>query len=386
MKAFDRTLTYNWPLKLSALGLGVLLWLIVLMRTNPWTVREFDAKVEGWRVPKGLQVLSITPETVQISLAGRRNRVNAVDPDHLRVRASLYNREPGQHNIIVEVSTGTLPRGVEVADPARHSVLVTLDRTVQQKRAVKIVQRGRPASGFEPARRQARPNEVTVTGPQSVVSGVATAVAEVDISGIQETTTFTCLLEARDARNMPLAGVRIAPARADVEVVVERVNTRTLPVRLGEMALPAGRTVASVEVSPQVVTVTGTPELLATLQYVRTEPVRLTETTTEVRANLDLPEGLKAVGDDSVRVSVQLGGGRTPTVTRPPPGPAPEPERPAPAEATRPDEEEPPTPEPDETPSEPSEPEEPGNEEQPGGPSTGPKPPDEGRTPAPKPD
>jgi YbbR domain-containing protein len=347
-------------------------------------VREFDAKVEDWRVPKGLQVLSITPETVRVSLAGRRNRVSQVDADHLRVRASLHNKEPGKHNVLVEISTGTLPRGVEVADPSTHSVHVTLDRTVQQKRAVKIVQRGLPASGFQPVSRQARPNEATVTGPQTVVSGVATVVAEVDISTFQETDERRCLLEARDARNMPVAGVEIDPPWTDVEIVVERVNTRTLPVWLGEMALPAGRTVQSIDVSPQVVTVTGTPELLATLQHVRTELVRFTESTTDVRAKLDLPEGLKAVGDDSVRVTVQLGGGRTPRATRPPAGPAPRSERTAPEERTPPDQEQPATPEADETPSEPPEPEEP--EDEPGTASTRPKPPDGDPEPEPKPD
>ncbi len=386
MKALTRALTHNWPLKLTSLGLGILLWLVVLMRTNPWTVREFDAQVEGWRVPEGLQILSIGPPTVQISLAGRRNRVNRVDPDYLRVRASLYNRQPGEHNVIAQVLTGTLPRGVEVVDTATHSVVVTLDRTVEQKRAVRILQRGLPASGLEPSSRQAKPNEVTVTGPQTLVSGVATVVAEVDISGIQEAQTYTCLLEARDARNMPVTGVKIDPPRADVEFQVERVNTRLLRVVLGEVKLPAGRTLESIDVSPLAVTVTGAPDVLAALDYVETKPVRFTAGVTEVRADLDLPEGLKAVGDDSVRISVSLGGRATPTVT-PPPAPAPsgreraEPEQPKPS-----DEGEPGAREADKTPSAPSEPDEPEDEGGPGAPSTRPKPPDGESKPTPEPD
>jgi YbbR domain-containing protein len=386
MKPLGRALTHNWPLKLTSLGLGVLLWLVILMRTNPWTVREFDAEVEGWPVPEGLQVLSIEPQKVRISLAGRRDRVNRVDPNHLRVRASLSNKEPGDHNILVEISTGTLPRGVEVADPSTYSVHVTLDRTVQQKRAVRIVQRGLPASGFQPVSRRASANEATVTGPQTVVSGVATVVAEVDISTFQKTDERRCLLEARDARNMPVAGVEIDPPWADVEIVVERVNTRTLPVRLGEVDLPPGRTLESIEVSPQVATLTGTPDALAALEYVQTEPVGFTNGMTEARTKLDLPEGLKAVGDDSVRVRVQLGGRATPTAARRPARPTPQPERAVPETATSPDEAEPAIPEPDGRP--PSEPEtdEPGDEDEPGAPSPRPKPSDGDDKPKPDPD
>jgi YbbR domain-containing protein len=386
MKALARALTHNWPLKLTSLGLGVLLWLVVLMRTNPWTVREFEVQVDGWRVPQGLQVLSINPPTVAISLAGRRNRVNRVDPDHVRVRASLYNREPGEHSVTAQVSTGTLPRGVQVLDEATHSVVVTLDRTVEQQRAVKIVARGRLAPGFQLVSSRARPNEVKVTGPQTRVRDVATAVAEVDVSGVQETTTFTCLLDARDARNMPVNGVRLDPARSDVEFRVQRVNTRTLPVVLGDITVPPGQTVESISVSPPVVTVTGTPAPLAALQYVRTKPITFAADTTEVRADLDLPEGLKPVGDDSVRVSVQLGGRATPTVTRAPARPAPEPEETAPEEPTPSGEEEPTGPQPEETsPAEP-EAEEPADEAQPGGISTRPKPPGGDTKPTPKPD
>lgn len=386
MKPLTRGLTHNWPLKLTSLGLGVLLWLVVLLRTNPWTVREFDAKVEGWRVPQGLQVLSISPPTVRITLAGRRDRVNRVDPNHVRVRASLYNRKPGENNVIGQVSTGTLPRGVEVVDDAARSVVVTLDRTVEQQRAVKIVPRGRLAPGFQLVSSQARPNEVKVTGPQTLVRDVATAVAEVDVSGVQETTAVTCLLDARDARNMPVTGVRLDPARADVEFRLQRVNTRTLPVVLGDITVPPGQTVESINVSPPVVTVTGTPAPLAALQYVRTKPITFTTGTTEVRADLDLPEGLKPVGDDSVRVSVQLGGRATPTVTHAPSRPAPEPEPTAPEEPAPSGPEEPAGPQPDEVPPVSPGPEEPGDEGEPGSPATRPRPADGDRKPTPKPD
>lgn len=309
MKPLTRALTYNWPLKLTSLGLAVLLWLVVLVKTNPWTVRQLDAPVEGWHVPRGLQALSITPATVRVRLAGRRSRVSQVDPELLRVRAWLTGRSAGEHaDVPISVSTPTLPRGVEVLDTAINSVRVSLDRTVRQKRAVRIRTRGWPAPGFEPVSTQARPNEVTVVGPQSIVSGVTSVWAEIDISGIQEMEPSSCLLEARDARNMPLDGVTIDPPRVLVEIAFERVNTRSVPVDPNITSLPEGWEIESLVVSPPVVTLTGSPSALAAVEYVRTEPITLRSSTTGVRASLQIPKGLKAVRDDSVRISVQLRG------------------------------------------------------------------------------
>jgi len=380
MKPVTRALTHNWPLKLTSLGLAVLLWLVVLVKTNPWTVRQLDAPVEAWHVPRGLQALSITPATVRVRLAGRRSRVSQVDPDLLRVRAWLAGRSAGEHgDVPVSVSTPTLPRGVEVLDTAISLVRVSLDRTVRQKRAVRVRTRGWPAPGFEPVSTQARPNEVTVIGPQSIVSGVTSVWAEIDISGIQEMEPSSSLLEARDARNMPLGGVTIDPPRAMVDIVFERVNTRSVPVDPNITSLPEGQEIESLVVSPPVVTLTGSPSALAAVEYVRTEPITLRDSTTGVRASLQIPEGLKAVRDDSVRISVQLRGRSAPAASRPPSRPEPRgPTRPdsgseAGDDEARPAPGEPPTPEPkpagsdddEEAGDTPSEPRKPGGDDEP---------------------
>ncbi len=388
MKPLTRALTYNWPLKLTSLGLAVLLWLLVLVKTNPWTVRQFDAPVEEWHVPKGLQALSITPATVRVRLAGRRSRVSQVDPELLRVRAWLAGRSAGEHgDVPISVSTPTLPRGVAVLDTAINSVRVSLDRTVRQKRAVRIRTRGWPAPGFEPVSTQARPNEVTVVGPQSIVSGVTSVWAEVDISGIQEMEPSSCLLEARDARNMPLDGVMIDPPRADIEITFERVNTRSVPVDPNISSLPEGQEIQLVVVSPPVVTLTGSPSALAAVEYVRTEPIRLRSSTTGVRASLQIPEGLKAVRDDSVRVSVQLRGRSRPAAGGNASRPAPERPTEGDPEGRTPDDEEGPAPaEPDEPPTAEPQPPGPDDDNEPGGTPGEPGEPGEDEEPTPEPE
>jgi hypothetical protein len=149
-------------------------------------------------------------------------------------------------------------------------------------------------------------------------------------------------------------------------------------------SLPEGREIESLVVSPPVVTLTGSPSALAAVEYVRTEPIRLRSTTTGIRVGLQIPEGLKAVRDDSVRISVQLRGRSAPAagsggnVSRPAPeapaerdvegGPPEDEEGPEPAERddTAPTEPEPPDPDDGTGPrGTPGEPGEPGEDEEP---------------------
>jgi len=316
MKTLARIFRHNWPLKLTAVALALLLWAVVLVKTNPWTVRQFEATVEARNLPEGLQVMSISPPKITVALAGRRRTVDRVAKESLRAYAGVGGRDVGEHQVAVILEPGELPRGVEVLSPSTYTVTVALDKTDRQTRAVQVETRGRTAPGFQASRGRPRPNEVEIRGPRSLVQAVASVVAVIDYSGLQAARTFTSRLEARDARGMPVPGVEIDPSAAEVDVAVEAVNVKTVPVR-AELIGPRGRTVATIEVSPLVVTITGNPAALREIDFLPTRAMRVEGDAVLPNVDLRLPAGVSVVGDQpSVRVAVTF---------QPPPSPAPRP-------------------------------------------------------------
>jgi len=194
--------------------------------------------------------------------------------------------------------------------------------------------RGRTAPGFQASRKRPRPNEVTISGPRTLVQAVASVVAVIDYSGTQATREFTCRLEARDARGMPVQGVAIDPPTAEVEVAVEAVNVKAVPVHV-DLSGPRGRTVAAIDVSPLIVTITGSPEALRRIDSVPTRSLRVDGDTVLPNVELQLPPGVSVVGDQpSVRVAVTFHPMPTPR-PRPAAG-APAPPSEAPAAPTEP--------------------------------------------------
>lgn len=312
MKTIARIFIHNWPLKLLSVVLGVVSWLYVLLTTNPWTVREIEVPVAAERVPGGLQVMSVTPATIRVSVAGRRRSVDRVGPGSLRALARLKAPAVGESEAPVTVSLISRLHGVRIDVIAQNTVLVALDRTVQQPKAVQVSIRGRPAPGFQAVGQACRPNQVTLSGPQMVIREVARVVAVVDISGIDSSRTLVSRIEARDARDMPIASVRVDPPNAEVGITIARVNTKTVPVVLGELELPAGVALDTVDVAPQIITVTGDPAVLARLRFVRTAPARFGPGETVIRVGVVLPRGATAVTDDSIRISIEVAHPRAP--------------------------------------------------------------------------
>jgi YbbR domain-containing protein len=321
MRTLTRIFRHNWPQKVTAVALAVVLWGVVLVETNPWTTRRFEATVEVRNVPEGLQVMSISPPKVTVALAGRRHTVDRVAMESLRAYAGVGDRDVGEHQVAVILEPGELPRGVEVLSPSTYTVTVALDKTDEQTRAVLTEFRGRTAPGYAAIPGRPRPNEVTISGPRSLVQSVSSVVAVIDYSGIQATRDFTSRLEARDARGMPQEGVAISPPTAQIEVAVEALNVKTVPVRV-DLSAPRGRTVASIEVSPLVVTLTGKPEALRPIQFIPTRSVRVEGDGVLPAVELQLPPGVSIIGDQpSVRVAVTLQPLKAPRPRSPAPTP-----------------------------------------------------------------
>lgn len=334
MTAIVRFICHNWPQKLTALGMGIILWVVLTMNTNPWMVKDLDVTVEGRGVPEGLQVMSITPTTVSVAVAGRKRRVERVTAAQLRATADLSRRDVGEHQVSVALDAASLPPGVSVHRPPARTVVVALDPTVEAKRPVDVVRRGEAQPGYRITNTDFRPNQVAVRGPQRLVQSVERVVAEVWVSGIRESRSYVCELEAHDTGGGLVEGLQLEPNEITVEFTVEQVNIATLVVTVGDaLTIPSGYTLAGAQPNPPVVTVTGDRAALEGLKTVGIRDTQVQAGDSVVRAELDLPEGIISLDGDSIDIIVDLNAPQRrsrppPSTPEPAPTPDPEPEEP----------------------------------------------------------
>lgn len=293
----------NWPTKVLSLVVAVVLWFYVLESKDPQTTQAIEVPVQVINKPEDLEVISITPETVELRLRGRQSAFRNDDAGRIVMQADLRGAKVGENQVPLRIAR--LPYKLMALPGYPTTATVDLDKIIRRERPVQYVRRGEPADGFIVDRVTLEPDTVTVIGATSIVSRVARVVVVVDLSGLNTSIEFQAEVEARDHRDVVVSGVRFEPARVKVAVSLQQVDVKTVPVRplLGDP--PSGWRVATVSTDPPVVTVTGEGDLkqVTSVSTSRLDISGLRGTKTYV-APLNVPRGLTVLGPASVEVTV----------------------------------------------------------------------------------
>jgi YbbR domain-containing protein len=308
MTRFLRFIFRNWPLKLAAIALSTLLYAgFVLSQTT----KEFPGSVP-------IETANQASDVIVLSDLGTVSHIRYVSPGDLGLRVDsasfmatvdLAGIDPASGPVSRRVTVVAVDPRVQVLGAEPGTIVVTLDRV--KSRTVPVhAELGTVPPGFEVGEPTVDQASAKVTGPASVIDKVVEVVARVpvDPSGID--TNRMVDLVAVDAAGEPLIPVDIEPASVQVKVAVftDR-RTRTLPVNAVVVGTPAaGFEVSSVTATPVTVQVEGDANDLASLDRADTTPISVTGISSNLTStvSLHLPDGVQALGDGKVTVTVSL--------------------------------------------------------------------------------
>lgn len=313
MNRVARVIVHNWPLKLAASGLAVLLYAGVVLSQNTQTYTgAIQVQIVGQ--PTGTVLLSPIPPVTLVRYFAPPD-VNPVTGTFIAT-ADLSGVDPRAGTSSVAVTVRSVDPRISVLGSEPAFVSVQLERLVTKMVPVNV-SLGPLPSALDLGETTVAPTTVTVSGPESAVAQVAAVRADVviDPGGID----FD-----RDVPLIPVNGVgdvvrpiEVSPATARVTIpVFTNRQSRTLPVAPVVTGTPAaGFEIAAVTVEPAVVTVEGDADQLSALTQLDTQPVSVTGASSDVSlaVPLDLPTGVVPLGIESVRVTVTL---RPVTATR----------------------------------------------------------------------
>jgi len=161
------TLTANWPLKVLALAVAFVIWVVVTGEQQ--VVRDFSVPLDV-RLPE-TRILTKAPlNNVTVRLRGAESRVRRLDTLNMRLSVDLSDAVPGEVDVqITSANLNGVPRGIDVdfIDPDRLRLAV--DRRTQRDLPVQPVFRGQPPEGFVFYGARADPESVLVDGPETEV-------------------------------------------------------------------------------------------------------------------------------------------------------------------------------------------------------------------------
>ena len=301
----------NLGLAALALLLAIALWLFVTDRENPTEARTFNSAIpiELVNVPSELAVSNVSETSVRIRIEGSQNELDGLDSEDFRATADLGGLAAGVQSVVVEVEP---PNGrVNVVDVTPARIEVTLEPNRTKDVPVRVAMFGSPQAGFAAIGEQAEPESATVSGPESLVGLVESAVAVVNITGARtDIVDQQVPLEARDARDGGISRVTINPVSAEVTIDIEQQEF-TLQVAVtanitGEPA--AGYSVASISIDPRFATVRGPLDALQSLTSLSTDEVSIADARDDVirTVSIIVPDGVSIEGSPTARVTIDI--------------------------------------------------------------------------------
>ena len=287
----------NWPLKLGALLLATILY-TGLVFSGSFSEQTFPGvPIVTLGQPQGSYLMTQQLGTVDIRYriaADARARVT-IDSFAVTVDLSGYDMDLAPQRQSLPLRVRAVSEGLTILEYEPSAVSVSID--VLGERQVRVtVDSGEVPPGLEIGTPQLGDQLVTASGPASLLARVDHAVARVriDQSGIDVSAQVE--LDPVDVDGRTVASVELTPSTTRVEIDVSTVETsKTVPVRPILSGTPApGYEIASVAVDPAVITLLGSPEALAAITEVVTEPISLAGAT----ATLAVP-GLLVIPPDT---------------------------------------------------------------------------------------
>jgi YbbR domain-containing protein len=161
----------TWGLRLLALGIAIGFWFSVSFQDREALSERLVEASVSYNRPRGFVVLDQV-HSVNVRLRGSSRLIRQLNPYQVNVQVELAQTQPGTVNVNLGPENVLMPDGLEVVSLEPNAIRVELDREVSQRLPVAPRLVGEPAAGSIADEPEVFPNQVLVTGPESLLAKV----------------------------------------------------------------------------------------------------------------------------------------------------------------------------------------------------------------------
>ena len=158
----------TWGLRLLALGIALGLWFNSSFEDREALSERLVTASVSYTWPQGFIVLDQEQE-VQVRVRGSSRRVRELDPGQVDVQVELGRKE-GSVAVSLGPDNVLTPDGLEVMSVSPGTLTVEVEREISRRIRVEPALEGETATGATLGEPEVFPNQVLVTGPESLVT------------------------------------------------------------------------------------------------------------------------------------------------------------------------------------------------------------------------
>jgi YbbR domain-containing protein len=201
----------NLGLKLMSVVLAVFLWAVVLGEQKIELTVSIPLELKD--LPRNLVLVNEPTDTLHVRLRGPQTLVTTLGSREVALVGLPRTLAEGENVIPVRPEVVRVPRGIEVVDVTPHRVRVVLDAVMEREVEVSPRVEGTPAKGFVVTRVTASPARVRLAGPRGELRRlVRVYTTPVSLEGHNASFTTRAALEPPGRQIRPLEEVPITVA------------------------------------------------------------------------------------------------------------------------------------------------------------------------------
>ncbi|MCY0869053.1 MAG: CdaR family protein, partial [Firmicutes bacterium] len=252
--------------------------------------------------------VSVSPLHANLQLSGSVLDVSTVQVQSIgfRLVANAMKLAPGVHKVPLALENP--PTTAVTYSPQPAAIQIDLERRAVRAYAPRIVVQGIPAAGLRLGHPSIDVRKVRISGPATLVHAVAAVDARVNVDAATVDVSRMVTLTPVTSTGEIVAGVSLSPDRARVMIPLFD-QVRSIPVLAATAGHPGrGFAVARVTVTPAVVGVTGTPQVLDSVTGIVLPAVNVSglRGTRTFPVTVPIPFAGAQLRTDQVRVTVSV--------------------------------------------------------------------------------
>lgn len=294
------------PLKVFSVVIAICLWFYVVQVQSP----DMDRVIKGVPVvftqknileEKNLIVLNDNEHTIDIKIRGSRKYVMEVSSEDVTVLADVSNIEStGRHIVFTNI---VLPyANLEVINKNPSMLSVDVDDLVTVEKPVEAVIEGAPKDSYMVGNLTANPQTVKIQGPKTIIDGIQSVAAFVDVDGKSADTAGTVPVRVLGTNNKEIKSQLLTFSTGEIEVHAELLKTKTVKLEpeFTESFHTSDELVLD-ENSIKEIKIAGVQTMVDSLNTIKTKPIAAADLNEngEVTVKLDLPQGVRSLDGDS---------------------------------------------------------------------------------------
>lgn len=262
---FEKHDIFTWLLSVLA---AIVLWGYFMGIQNPTRTLEYKniavqlSGVDELYNSYNLQIISGADETVDVRVSGSSSRLATLTASQIRVRADVSESitTPGTYEIAYHV---ILPEsGMTCVGRSPETISVTVDRVETKTVPVSVNLSDDAADGYVFEEPTLSVESVEISGPETELDKVTSAVIDIDTSDLKDTLTdnYTYSLVDEDGDAVDTTNISRSVASVSVTIPVKQVKSVPLEVTISPEDAEAD---ISTTISPKSVEIIGEPSTVS---------------------------------------------------------------------------------------------------------------------------